>query len=187
MINWNHKFSWQLDEYGKWFVMYNVLATGCFYWYLILWETLHFQVCLRPREGQPESWCYFCRFCFWNCWPRQFLLTLSTLRTSERLYDWLIECQQPREILYHGPGLYFPFLLKFLLTHSPRAFKPSLISFRGPRFDQSNLCALFRSHFVERRRRQQTNDVIPKVLSPSHTTFSYNATPTWPCRHTWAP
>lgn len=102
--------------------------------------------------------------CFWNLlWPTQFSLSFTPLWTSERLYDWLIERQQPREILYHGPGLYFPFLLKFLLTHSPRAFKPKLISFRAPWFDQSNSCAMFRSHFVERQQRQWPSDVILKV------------------------
>lgn len=93
---------------------------------------LHFQVCFRPLEDQSESWWSSCRLCFRNLiWSTRLLLTLSTLQTSETLYDWLIEHQQPLEILYHSPGLYFPFLLKFLLTHSPRAFKSSLIPFRA--------------------------------------------------------
>lgn len=170
--------SWQLNVYRNCFVMWSVLGIGCFYWYFILWERLHFQLCLKPWEGQSESWS-FCTFCFWNLlWPTQFSVTLSTLQTSERLYDWLIEHQQPGEILYHGPGLYFPFLLKFLLTHSPRAFKPSLISFRAPWFDQSNLCAVFWSHFVERQQRAAkwcySEDI--GVLAPSKTTFPYDAT-----------
>lgn len=123
------------------------------------WERLCFQICLLALEGHSGSWSCFCSFCFWNLWPTQFPLTLSTCLMSERLYDWLIEHQQPGEILYHGPGLYFPFLLKFLLTHSPRAFKPSLISFRAPRFDQSNLCAVFWPHFVQIQWRQQPSDV----------------------------
>lgn len=74
-----------------------------------------------PRKANPRAH-GLSAGCFETLlWPTQFSLTLSTLWTSERLYDWLIERQQPREILYHGPGLYFPFLLKFLLTHSPRA------------------------------------------------------------------
>lgn len=137
--------------YGNHFVMWSVSGIVCFYWCLISWERLHVLVCLRCLEGHSESWWSFYRLRFWNLWPTQFLLTLSILRMSERLYDWLIEHQQPSEILYHGPGLYFPFLLKFLLTHSPRAFKPSLISFRAPWFDQSNLCAVFWSHFVKRQ------------------------------------
>ena len=129
---------------------------------------LHFQVCFRPLEDQSESWWSSCRLCFWNLiWSTRLLLTLSTLQTSETLYDWLIEHQQPLEILYHSPGLYFPFLLKFLLTHSPRAFKPSLIPFRAPWFDQSNLCAVFWSCFVERQCRQQSGDVILKILESS--------------------
>lgn len=146
--------------------MCSVLGTGCFYWFLILWERFHFQVCLRPRKANQRA-DGLSAGCFWNLlWPTQFSLSLSSLRTSERLYDWLIEHQQPREILYHGPGLYFPFLLKFLLTHSPGAFKPSLISFRAPRFDQSNLCAVFRCHFVDRQQRQQPDDVCWRRWGP---------------------
>ena len=118
------------------------------------------------------------------------MLTLSTLQTSGRLYDWLIEHQQPGEILHHSPGLYFPFLLKFLLTHSPRAFKPSLISFRAPWFDQSNLCAVFWSHFVARQCRHQSCDVILKMLGSSLHPKSPSLTaalPPSPYRHTWVP
>lgn len=108
---------------------------------------------------------------------------------KDYMIDW-IECQQPREILYHGPGLCFPFLLKFLLTHSPRAFKPSLISFRAPWFYQDNLCAMFRSHFVERQQRQKPSDVILKglwsSLPPTPPSFIMPL-PIWPCRYTWPP
>lgn len=114
-----------------------------------------------------ENWWSFCSFCFWNLWPTQFSLTLSTLQISEILYDWLIGHQQPTEILYHGPGLYFSFLLKFLLTHSPRAFKPSLISFRALWFHQNNLCAMFWSYSVEKQQRQWPHDVILKTLGSS--------------------
>lgn len=184
MINGNQKLSEQLSVYGNCCVLWSMLDTGWFYWYLILWESLRFQVCLRPLEGQSESWWSFCMLCFWNLlWPTHFSFTLSTSRMSERLCDWLIEHQQPGEILYHGPGLYFPFLLKFLLTHSPRAFKPSLISFRAPWFDQSNLCAVFWSHFVER---QQPNAVILKMLGaslPPKLLSLILPLPPWPCRH----
>lgn len=172
----------------KRFAMWSVLDTGLFCWCLILRERLPFQVCLRPLESQSESWWCFCRLCFWSLlWTTRFLLTLSTLQTSEKLYDWLIEHQQPGEILYHSPGLHFPFLLKFLLTRSPRAFKLSLISFRAPWFDQSNLCAVFWSHFVERQSRQRPEQCYSEdagVLSPSQTTLPYNAMPPWPYRYT---
>lgn len=133
----------------------------------ISWGRLYFQTCLRTREDRSENRWSFCWFCFWNrFWPTEFSLTLSTLQTSERLYDWLIEHQQPGEIVHHSPGLYFPFLLKFLLTHSPIALKPSLISFRVPWFDQSNLYAMFWSHFVERQWRQWPNDTILEIPGP---------------------
>lgn len=137
-----------------WKLLFDVNWVGC----PLLVGRLYCRVCLMAQEAQSESWCWFCRLGFWNLLgPIQFSLTLSTWLISERWYDWLIEHQQPGEIQYHGPGLYFPFLLKFLLTHSPRAFKPSLISFRAPRFDQSNLCTVFWSHVVQMQRRQQPN------------------------------
>lgn len=157
----------------------------------ISWGRLYFQTCLRTREDRSENRWSFCWFCFWNrFWPTEFLLTLSTLQTSERLYDWLIEHQQPGEIVHHSPGLYFPFLLKFLLTHSPIALKPSLISFRVPWFDQSNLYAMFWSHFVERQWRQWPNDTILEIpgssLLPKPPPLMM-LRPPWPCEYTWAP
>lgn len=173
----------------KCFVLWSVLGTGCLYSYLILWERHSFSGMSRAPGGPVGELMVFLQVMFLK--PSAHTVFAYPLHfTNVRLYDWLIEHQQPGEILYHSPGLYFPFLLKFLLTPGPGAFKPSLVSSRAPWFDQSNWCAVFWSHSVERQRRQQTHDAIQKMLGSSllpKPPSLRTPLPPWPCRHPWAP
>lgn len=90
IVHLNRNLSWQLNVCGNGFVLCSLLVTSCFHCYLILWERLHFQVCLGPlstnqRAGSLSAGCAFETF----LGPHSFYLPSSL--TNVRKIIWLTD------------------------------------------------------------------------------------------------